>query len=97
MNQLVMSSDMGTMSQPGFDDMPFLSSHPSDWSFEGDEEELLQRHGLERPTAPETDMYDDDEEQMSIAFDALDDDTDVFEELRMMSRNYKWFRLEINK
>ena len=53
-----------------FDDMPFLSSHPSGWSYKGDEEELLQTHGLERPVSPDMEEYEDeDEKQMSIAFD----------------------------
>ena len=70
-----------------FDSMPFLSSHPSDWSFDGDEEELLRTHGLERPVNPNNDMeYDsEDEEQMSIAFDEMDDGTDVFQELKMFT------------
>ena len=75
--------NMNATTQPGFDEMPFLSSHPSGWTYQGDEEELLQRHGLERPTAPDTDV--DDEEEMSIAFDEMDDGTDVFQELKMMS------------
>ena len=35
-----------TLQQPAFDDMPYLSSHPSGWSFEGDEEALLQTQGI---------------------------------------------------
>mgnify|MGYP003630955923 CR=1 FL=1 len=79
--------------QPSFDDMPFLSSHPSDWSFDGDEDEFLQNHGWERPSGPTT---PDDEEAMSVAFDELghdsaddelelDDDTNVFNTLQMFT------------
>jgi len=76
--------NMNTTTQPAFDDMPFLSSHPSDWSFEGDEDEFLQSHGWERPSGPTT---PEDEEAMSIAFDELelDDDTDVFNTLQMFT------------
>ena len=58
---------------PAFDDMPYLSSHPSNWSFEGDEEEFLQTHGITRPTAPTA----SDEEAMSVAFDELDDEEEI--------------------
>ena len=80
--------------QPQFDDMPYLSSHPSDWSFEGDEDEFLSNHGWERPTGDEIDMSaafdeldDDDEDVMSAAFDELDDDEDedVFNSLQMFT------------
>jgi hypothetical protein len=76
--------------QPGYDDMPYLSSHPSDWSFEGDENEFLQNQGWERPTGPDTievDIdIDDDEENMSMAFDEMDDDEDnVFDTLQMFT------------
>ena len=82
--------NMDTSQQPAFDDMPYLSSHPSGWSFEGDEEELLQAQGIERPMGPNGDGVD--EEQMSIAFDELDDDTDIFQELQMFTetRNLGW-------
>ena len=60
--------------QPGFDDMPFLSSHPSGWSFQGDEEEFLKSHGWDRPEGP-TNM--NDESAMSVAFDELDDEGEV--------------------
>ncbi len=69
-----------------FDNMPYLSSHPSGWSYEGDEEELLKRHGLERPQNPNMGSEEtEDEINMSIAFDQLDDDTDVFQELKMFT------------
>ena len=73
--------------QPGFDDMPYLSSHPSDWSFEGDEDEFLQTQGWERPVGPDTVEVDiDDEESMSMAFDDMDDDEDnVFDTLQMFT------------
>ena len=78
--------------QPGFDDMPYLSSHPSDWSFEGDEEEFLQNQGWERPQSTDTidvslDVDDDDDEEiMSVAFDEMDDDEDnVFNTLQMFT------------
>jgi hypothetical protein len=69
-----------------FDNMPFLSSHPSAWSYKGDEEDLLKRHGMERPTNPNSDTEETEEERnMSIAFDQLDDGTDVFQELKMFT------------
>ena len=84
-----------TTQQSQFDDMPYLSSHPSDWSFEGDEDEFLSNHGWERPTGDEIDMSaafdelddDDDEDVMSAAFDELDDDEDedVFNSLQMFT------------
>ena len=83
--------DMNTTSQqPGFDDMPYLSSHPSEWSFEGDEDEFLATQGWERPTGPdniEISVDDEDEEAMSVAFDELDDDDDddVFDSLQMFT------------
>jgi|TARA_R110001592_G_scaffold44569_1_gene143198 hypothetical protein len=70
--------------QPGFDDMPYLSSHPSGWTFDGDEESMLQSHGIQRPVDSSM-VGDEDEEAMSLAFDELDDDTDVFQELKMFS------------
>tara|TARA_R110000751_G_scaffold26051_3_gene70057 strand:- start:261 stop:797 length:537 start_codon:yes stop_codon:yes gene_type:complete len=92
----------GGYTQPvsDFDSMPFLSSHPSEWSFDGDEEELLRTHGLERPVNPNNDMeydvridnstYDnDEEEEMSAAFDEMDDGTDVFQQLKMMQETTK--------
>ena len=82
--------NMDTTVNPNFDDMPYLSSHPSGWSFEGDEEGFLQSQGIERPMGPE--MEEEDEQAMSDAFDALDDDTDVFQELQMFNetRNFGW-------
>ena len=82
--------DINTTTQPGFDDMPYLSSHPSDWSFEGDEDEFLTKQGWERPTGPdniEISVDDDgEEESMSVAFDELDDDDeDVFDTLQMFT------------
>lgn len=81
--------------QPQFDDMPYLSSHPSSWSFDGDEDEFLSSHGWERPTGDESDMSvafdelddDDDQDVMSAAFDVLDDDEDedVFNSLQMFT------------
>ena len=70
--------------QPQFDDMPYLSSHPSGWTFDGDEESMLQSHGIQRPVDSSM-VGDEDEEAMSLAFDELDDDTDVFQELKMFS------------
>ncbi len=82
--------NMNTTVNPNFDDMPYLSSHPSSWSFEGDEEGFLQSQGIERPMGPE--MEEEDEQAMSDAFEALDDDTDVFQELQMFNeaRNFGW-------
>tara|TARA_R110001592_G_scaffold71438_2_gene218396 strand:- start:1289 stop:1843 length:555 start_codon:yes stop_codon:yes gene_type:complete len=82
--------NMNTTTNPNFDDMPYLSSHPSGWSFEGDEEDFLQSQGIQRPMGPE--MEEEDEQAMSDAFDALDDDTDVFQELQMFNeaRNFGW-------
>tara|TARA_R110001583_G_scaffold26876_4_gene96576 strand:+ start:2135 stop:2665 length:531 start_codon:yes stop_codon:yes gene_type:complete len=85
--------DMNTNpQQPGFDDMPYLSSHPSDWSFEGDEDEFLTNQGWQRPQAQgngvEVNMAGgEDEEAMSAAFDELDDDVDddVFNSLQMFT------------
>ena len=79
--------NMNTTSQPAFDDMPYLSSHPSGWSFEGDEEELLQSQGIQRPMAQTQNV--DDEEEMSKAFDVLDDDTDIFNTLQMFTETKK--------
>ena len=79
--------NMDTTSQPAFDDMPYLSSHPSGWSFEGDEEELLQSQGIQRPMAQTQNV--DDEEEMSKAFDVLDDDTDIFNTLQMFTETKK--------
>ena len=77
-----------------FDNMPYLSSHPSGWKYEGDEEELLNRHGIERPTNPNPDTDEtEDEKNMSIAFDQMDDGTDVFQELKMFTETkngYGW-------
>jgi len=80
--------NINSTTQPAFDDMPYLSSHPSGWSYEGDEESMLQSQGIQRPVGPSMGMVDndeDDEEAMSLAFDELDDDTDVFQELKMFS------------
>jgi len=49
---------------------------------------MLQSQGIQRPVGPSMGMVDndeDDEEAMSLAFDELDDDTDVFQELKMFS------------
>jgi hypothetical protein len=77
-----------------FDNMPYLSSHPSAWKYEGDEEDLLNRHGIERPTNPNPDTDEtEDEKNMSIAFDQMDDGTDVFQELKMFTETkngYGW-------
>ena len=74
--------------QPGFDDMPYLSSHPSEWSFEGDEDEFLTTQGWERPTGPDNIEISSDggeEDAMSVAFDEMDDDEDVFDTLQMFT------------
>ena len=45
---------------------------------------MLQSHGIQRPVDSSM-VGDEDEEAMSLAFDELDDDTDVFQELKMFS------------
>lgn len=79
MNQPTSYEGNMNTTQPGFDDLPFLSSHPSDWSFEGDEEEFLARNNFERPKNPN----DDEENIMSMNFDEMDDGYEDEEEEMM--------------
>lgn len=71
--------------QPAFDDLPFLSSHPSDWTYDGDEEEFLSQHGIERPQNPN--QGNTEEEIMSLNFDEMDDGY-MDEDEEMMSDNF---------
>tara|TARA_R110002020_G_scaffold455_1_gene2307 strand:+ start:1320 stop:1913 length:594 start_codon:yes stop_codon:yes gene_type:complete len=95
MNQSTSYEGNMNTTQPGFDDLPFLSSHPSDWSFEGDEEEFLARNNFERPENPEINSYsqdnfydgDDEEQVMSMNFDEMDDGYEDEDE-EMMGMNF---------
>ena len=89
MNQPTSYEGNMNTNQPAFEDMPYLSTHPSGWSFDGDEEDFLSKQGIQRPTVSKDEeimgsnfdemdngYVDEDEEIMSANFDEMDDDDD---------------------
>ena len=88
--------NMDTVSQPAFDDMPYLSSHPSGWSFEGDEEELDEIVAQEPYV--QADREDDDEsgpvgEELN-PIDALGDREEE-EDLEETISNDEWYQNQL--